>query len=68
MHALLSNSLERFMIYAFCAISVALGTVVAYVADRYRRRQRLMETVSGILLIAGFALLGYLLELAFGRP
>jgi len=55
------------MIALICALIVGLGVVVAFMASRYPRHQRIMETVGGFLLIGGFGLLGYLLEFAFNR-
>jgi hypothetical protein len=37
-------------------------------AARHPRYQQVMETVGGVLLIAGFALLGYALERLFADP
>jgi len=56
------------MIGALSVISVVVGTTIACVAGRYPRHQRDLETLGGVLLIAGFALLGYSLELTLGRP
>lgn len=49
-------------------LGVVLGTVIAHLADRRPRHQATMETLGGLLLITGFALLGYSLELTFGPP
>jgi threonine/homoserine/homoserine lactone efflux protein len=56
------------MIAAFSVISVTVGTVFAWMAGRHARYQQAMEAFGGILLIAGFALLGYGLECVFGPP
>jgi hypothetical protein len=47
---------------------VVLGTVIAGVADRRPRHQATMETIGGLLLMAGFALLGHSLQQSFGPP
>ncbi len=49
------------------AISVILGAAIAVTANGRPRHREVMETVAGILIIAGFALLGYALEYAVGR-
>lgn len=56
------------MIGALSIICVVIGMAFAYMAGRHRRHQRVMETFGGVLLIAGFALLGYSLECIFGPP
>lgn len=56
------------MIGALSLISVLVGTAFAWMAARQTRPQQAIETISGVLLIAGFALLGYSLECIFGRP
>ena len=56
------------MIGALSVISVMVGMAFAYMAGRRGRHQQVMETLGGILLIAGFALLGYSLEGIFGPP
>ena len=56
------------MIGGLSAISVVVGMVFAYMAGRHRCNQQVMETLGGVLLIAGFALLGYSLESIFGPP
>jgi hypothetical protein len=53
---------------AFGAISILVGATVAYIARRYPLHQATFETCAGILLVAGFALLGCSLELIVGRP
>jgi hypothetical protein len=47
---------------------VVLGAAIAYKACRYPRYQQGLETLSGVLLIVGFSLLGYSLEVIFGPP
>lgn len=54
---------ERTMIGALSVIGVVVGTAFAYMAGRHPRHQQIMETFGGALLIAGFALLGYSLEI-----
>ena len=56
----------RFVLGTISAVSVLVGATVAYVAGRHPRYRRVMETMAGLLLIAGFALLGYSLELVLG--
>jgi hypothetical protein len=56
------------MIAAISAISFVLGATVAYVANGYPDYLAAIETVAGILLIGGLALLGYALEAILGRP
>jgi uncharacterized membrane protein YdjX (TVP38/TMEM64 family) len=41
------------MITGLSAISLALGTAIAYFASGYPERQAAMETVGGVLLLAG---------------
>ena len=64
--ARLSN--EEPVIAALSVISVTVGTVFAWMAGRHARYQQAMEAFGGILLIAGFALLGYSLEAIFCPP
>ena len=40
-------------------ISVIVGGVTAYVADRYPPRIELLQTIGGLLLITGFGLVGW---------
>ena len=40
-------------------ISVIVGGVIAYIAERYPARIDLLQTVGGLLLIAGFGLVGW---------
>jgi hypothetical protein len=57
------------MIGGFSAACIVAGAAMATVADRHPRHQRRIETLAGVLLIAGFALLGYGFNCAFcGRP
>jgi hypothetical protein len=56
------------MISLLGAVSSGFGATIAYVGGRYPRHQGLLETVGGILLIAGFALIGYALQCIVGRP
>lgn len=56
------------MIGALSVISVLVGVAFACMAGRHRRHQQVMETFGGVLLIAGFALLGYSLESILGPP
>jgi hypothetical protein len=54
------------VIAGLSAISVTLGAVTACIADRYPQQKDSIEKLSGLLLIAGFALLGYGLGSIFG--
>jgi hypothetical protein len=56
------------MIAAISAISFVLGATVAYVANGYPEYLAAIETVAGILLIGGLALLGYALESVLSHP
>lgn len=56
------------MIGELSIVSVVVGTAFALGARRYTRYREAMETVGGVLLIAGFALLGYSLERMFWLP
>lgn len=56
------------MIAAVSIVSIVVGTTVAWIAARRPRYRGVMETLGGILLISGFALLGYSLECVFGSP
>ena len=55
------------MISALGAVIVMLGTGIAYMAGRYRH-QDVIETIGGVLLITGFALIGYALQCVVGIP
>jgi hypothetical protein len=56
------------MIGALSIISLVVGTAVAWIGSRHARHQEALEAFGGVLLIAGFALLGYSIECIFGRP
>jgi len=56
------------MILALGALSVVIGTTIAYFANAFPRFRSLMETIGGILLLGGFSVLGYALQLAIGVP
>jgi uncharacterized membrane protein YdjX (TVP38/TMEM64 family) len=57
-----TTALEGNMVGALSVISVVVGAACAYMAGRYPRHRKNMETFGGALLISGFALLGYSLE------
>lgn len=46
------------MIAVISLVSVVLGAVVAYAAERYPAHIEALETGAGVLLVGGFALLG----------
>jgi hypothetical protein len=48
-----------------CLTGVLAGGTIACLARRHPRHRNLLETTGGILLIAGFAVLGFSLGLAF---
>ena len=56
------------MITAFSAISLVLGTAIAYMANGHPKHRAVMETVGGILMIGGLGLIGYALEAVLGPP
>jgi len=56
------------MITGVSAISLILGTAIAYLASGYPERQAVMETVGGFLLLAGLGLMGYAFEAVLGHP
>lgn len=56
------------MIAAFSVTAIVVGATVAYLAGRHSRHQRILQTAGGLLMIAGFALLGYSLEQVLGPP
>ena len=52
------------MIGAIGLTSLLLGTMLAYAAERVPDRVELLEGAGGVLLIAGLALLGFLLPIS----
>ena len=56
------------MITGLSTISLLLGSAIAYMASRYPEYRKAMETVGGVLLIGGLALMGYALETVLGQP
>jgi hypothetical protein len=54
--------------FGLSVVSVVAGAAIAYVASQYARQQEAIEAVAGALLIAGFAMLGYVLEHTLGAP
>ena len=56
------------MAVAVGVAAILVGAAVAHFASHYPRRQKIMETIGGALLLGGFSLLGYLLESILGRP
>jgi hypothetical protein len=56
------------MICGLSAISLVLGTAIAYLANSYPKHRAGMETVAGILLLGGLGLMGYALEAVLGHP
>jgi hypothetical protein len=55
------------MIAGISTISLLLGTTIAYMAIGYPERRAGMETVGGVLLLAGLGLMGYALEAVLGH-
>lgn len=53
---------------ALSMTTVVAGATVAYLGRRYPRHHDILERVGGILLIGGFSLLGYSLEVVLGSP
>jgi hypothetical protein len=53
------------MIGTLSVISVVAGTACAYRAGRHPQNEKAMEAFGGLLLIAGFALLGVALQSIF---
>jgi ABC-type enterochelin transport system permease subunit len=47
------------MLWFLGLISVIFGGVIAYIAEHYPPRIELLQTVGGLLLIAGFGLVGW---------
>jgi putative Mn2+ efflux pump MntP len=68
MRGFLDSLFGRVMIALLSTISMVLGAAIAYLANCYPAHREIIETVAGILLIGGFALLGYGLECVFGHP
>jgi hypothetical protein len=56
------------MITGLSAISLILGTAIAYMASSNPKHQVAIETLAGVLLLGGLALMGYTLEAALGQP
>jgi hypothetical protein len=56
------------MITGLSAISLTLGTAIAYLASGKPKHRAAMETVGGILLLGGLGLIGYALECVLGQP
>jgi len=56
------------MIAVFSTISVVLGAAIAYMASSYPQHREAIEAAAGILLIGGFAMLGYALKCVIGHP
>jgi hypothetical protein len=56
------------MITGLSAVSLLLGTAIAYMAGHFPQRRVVMESVGGFLLIGGLGMLGYALEAVFGHP
>lgn len=48
--------------------AVAAGAAMAYLARLHPRHHDILEAAGGVMLLAGFALLGYSLEFALGGP
>ena len=56
------------MITGLTTISLMLGTAIAYSASRHPKHQAVIETLGGLLLLGGLALMGYTLEAVVGQP
>jgi hypothetical protein len=56
------------MIAGLSTISLMLGTAIAYSASSYPKHQEAVETLAGLLLLGGLALMGYALEAVLGQP
>jgi len=56
------------MITGLSTISLILGTAIAYLASSYPKHQAAIETLAGVLLLGGLALMGYTLEAVLGQP
>jgi VIT1/CCC1 family predicted Fe2+/Mn2+ transporter len=50
------------MILVLAIASLALGITIACLAERHPRHRQFMQTLGGVLLIAGLAVLGHLLD------
>jgi hypothetical protein len=50
------------MMICMSLVSLAAGVTISCGAATHPRHQRTMETVAGLLLIIGLALLGYMME------
>jgi hypothetical protein len=56
------------MIGILSVTSVVIGTALAWMAARCPAHRKVLEIFGGLLLIAGFALLGCSLDCIVGRP
>lgn len=56
------------MISGFSTVSLVVGTSIAYIANGYPKHRAILETVGGVLLLAGLGLMGYAVELVLGHP
>jgi hypothetical protein len=56
------------MITGISTISLILGTAIAYLVSSYPKHQAAIETLAGVLLLGGLALIGYTLEVVLGQP
>ena len=56
------------MITGLSAISLMLGTAIAYSASSYPKHRAAIESLAGLLLLGGLALMGYTLEAVVGQP
>ena len=61
-------SCEGVMIASLSAVTVVFGAIIAFTANRYPGRRQIMETLAGVLLIAGLVMIGFALERVFGAP
>jgi hypothetical protein len=52
---------ERLMFAIAGLIGVTAGTVLACVSVRFRRHAAVIETIGGVMMIGGFALVGWTL-------
>jgi hypothetical protein len=59
---------QRIMLTELGIAGVALGTLIACLADQYPRHRQSMQTFAGVLLITGIALLGRLLPTTLIGP